>query len=275
MDGNDIKTLNIQWLRAQMGLVSQQPVLFPTTIRKNIALGMEGATETDIVKAAKLANAHDFIMSFPDQYDTVVGDQGAQLSGGQRQRIAIARALVRDPRILLLDEATSALDNESEAIVQEALDNAGKQRTTIVIAHRLSTIVNADVIIVLNEGSVVEKGTHDELIARQGIYFHMVQQQFLATSSSAVRHRRRTSLLQYSDQGAAEIDATSRVDLSASDGFHVDTNVAGPDVQKASQKYIDSGSVNRESGEDGQRSTGSTADAEGDPDSISPEAEKT
>jgi ATP-binding cassette subfamily B (MDR/TAP) protein 1 len=167
LDGVDIRELNIGWLRSQIGLVSQEPTLFSASVAENIAFGVDGATQTDIEQAAKMANAHDFILSFPEGYSTHCGGQsGAQLSGGQKQRIAIARAIIKDPPILLLDEATSALDNESERVVQEALDNLlkMKRRTTIVIAHRLSTVRNADCIAFVHEGRVVERGTHNELM---------------------------------------------------------------------------------------------------------------
>jgi ATP-binding cassette, subfamily B (MDR/TAP), member 1 len=146
LDGYDLRDLNVHWLRQQIGLVSQEPALFACSIRENIAYGSPGANQEQIEEAAKKANAHNFIVSFPDGYNTNVGDKGAQLSGGQKQRIALARVLVKNPQIMLLDEATSALDSESEKAVQEALDNvlAEKKRTTIVIAHRLSTIRNAD-----------------------------------------------------------------------------------------------------------------------------------
>ncbi|CAF0848927.1 unnamed protein product [Rotaria sordida] len=153
IDDIQVNQYNLSWLREHIGVVSQEPILFHTTIKENILFGKTNATQDEIVTAAKMANAHDFIKELPDKYDTLVGERGAQLSGGQKQRIAIARALVRNPRILLLDEATSALDRESESIVQEALDRASKGRTTIVIAHRLSTIVNASKIIVLDKGS--------------------------------------------------------------------------------------------------------------------------
>lgn len=169
LDGNDLRNINVGWLRDNIGLVSQEPVLFARTIRENISYGMPTATEHDIITVAKAANAHDFISNFPAGYDTQVGDKGAQLSGGQKQRIAIARILLKNPKILLLDEATSALDSESEYVVQGALDNVlgGGNRTTVVIAHRLSTIRNADVIAVVKEGKIVEQGTHDSLLARK------------------------------------------------------------------------------------------------------------
>eukprot|EP00731_Ephydatia_muelleri_P002337 Em0001g2337a len=172
--GRNIRTLNLKWLRRHIGLVSQEPVLFDTTIAENIRFGRQDATLSDIEKAAREANVHDFIASLPNGYNTLVGERGVQLSGGQKQRVAIARALVRDPKLLLLDEATSALDTESESVVQEALDKARSGRTTIVIAHRLSTIQNADLIIAIEEGQVAEMGTHAELIQQKGLYFNLV-----------------------------------------------------------------------------------------------------
>lgn len=179
LDGWKLKKLQLKWLRSQMGLVSQEPILFATSIKENILFGKEGATMDGIINAAKAANAHDFIMKLTDGYDTQAGQLGAQLSGGQKQRIAIARALIRDPKILLLDEATSALDTESERTVQEALDKASVGRTTIVVAHRLSTIRNANLIAVLRFGKVVESGSHNELIGKgeAGVYSKMVQLQ--------------------------------------------------------------------------------------------------
>ncbi|KFO29583.1 Multidrug resistance protein 1 [Fukomys damarensis] len=179
VDGKEIQQLNVQWLRAQLGIVSQEPILFDCSIGENIAYGDNSRTvsQEEIVKAAKEANIHQFIESLPDKYNTRVGDKGTQLSGGQKQRIAIARALVRQPRILLLDEATSALDTESEKVVQEALDKAREGRTCIVIAHRLSTIQNADVIVLIQNGRVKEHGTHQQLLAQKGIYFSMVSVQ--------------------------------------------------------------------------------------------------
>nr|KAF6417727.1 ATP binding cassette subfamily B member 5 [Rousettus aegyptiacus] len=177
VDGNDIRTLNVQHYREHIGVVSQEPVLFGTTINNNIKYGREGVTNEEIEKAAKEANAYDFIMEFPNKCNTLVGEKGAQMSGGQKQRIAIARALVRNPKILILDEATSALDMESESVVQAALEKASKGRTTIVVAHRLSTIRSADLIVTMKDGVVVEKGTHAELMAKQGLYYSLAMSQ--------------------------------------------------------------------------------------------------
>ncbi|EDV26960.1 uncharacterized protein TRIADDRAFT_54424 [Trichoplax adhaerens] len=173
--GKEIRNINIKWLRSLMGIVQQEPILFNTTIAENISYGDNSRTLTrdDIITAAKSANIHDFIQGLPESYETLVGEKGTQMSGGQKQRIAIARALVRKPRILLLDEATSALDTESEKIVQAALDKAREGRTCIVIAHRLSTIRNADGIAVFQKGKIIEFGTHDELIAKEGVYFKL------------------------------------------------------------------------------------------------------
>ncbi|XP_048009077.1 ATP-dependent translocase ABCB1 [Megalobrama amblycephala] len=177
LDGHDIRSLNVCWLRENMGIVSQEPVLFGTTIAENIRYGREDATDEDIERAIREANAYDFISKLPDKLNTMVGERGAQLSGGQKQRIAIARALVKNPKILLLDEATSALDTQSESIVQAALDKARAGRTTIVIAHRLSTIRSADIIAGFSDGKVVEQGSHRELMAKQGVYYSLVMQQ--------------------------------------------------------------------------------------------------
>ncbi|CAD6230191.1 unnamed protein product [Miscanthus lutarioriparius] len=169
LDGVEIKSLKVSWLRDQMGLVGQEPLLFNDTIRANITYGKHGdVTEEEVMAVAKAANAHEFISSLPEGYDTVVGEKGIQLSGGQKQRVAIARAIIKDPKILLLDEATSALDAESERIVQDALDRVMVSRTTIVVAHRLSTIKGADMIAVLKEGKIVEKGRHEALMRING-----------------------------------------------------------------------------------------------------------
>ncbi|UJR23295.1 hypothetical protein I4U23_026311 [Adineta vaga] len=179
LDGVKVSDYNLKWLRQHLGVVSQEPILFQTTIRENILCGCESATDEEIYQAAKIANAHNFIMSLPQKYETRVGERGVALSGGQKQRIAIARALIRNPKILLLDEATSALDNESEKLVQEALDRAAKGRTTLIIAHRLSTIRHADKIVVVNKGEVVEEGDHESLMKARGIYFDLVEHQQL------------------------------------------------------------------------------------------------
>ncbi|CAN9514222.1 unnamed protein product [Ophioblennius macclurei] len=177
IDGHDIRSLNVRYLREMIGVVSQEPILFATTIAENIKYGRPDVTQDEIVKAAKEANAYDFIMKLPDKFDTLVGDRGTQMSGGQKQRIAIARALVRNPKILLLDEATSALDAESETIVQAALDKVRLGRTTLVVAHRLSTIRNADVIAGFQKGEIVEIGTHSQLMEKKGVYHTLVTMQ--------------------------------------------------------------------------------------------------
>lgn len=177
VDGINIKELRIKELRSLMGNVNQEAILFNDTIFNNIAFGVENATREQVEEAARIANAHDFIMETEHGYDTMIGDRGCRLSGGQRQRISIARAILKNPALLILDEATSALDTESERLVQEALEKLMKDRTTIVIAHRLSTIVNADKICVLNEGEIVEMGSHQELLDAKGIYRHLVDMQ--------------------------------------------------------------------------------------------------
>ncbi|KAK1383715.1 ABC transporter domain-containing protein [Heracleum sosnowskyi] len=164
VDGVAIEKLQLKWLRSQMGLVSQEPALFSTTIKENILFGKEDGSMEELIEAAKAANAHNFTSQLPQGYDTQVGERGVKLSGGQKQRIAIARAIIKAPRILLLDEATSALDSKSEVVVQEALDKASIGRTTIIIAHRLSTIRNADLIVVVKDGEIKETGSHHDLI---------------------------------------------------------------------------------------------------------------
>lgn len=186
LDGRDISQLNLRWLRHNISLVSQEPTLFGTTIFENIRHGLIGTRYENadaeqvqelVVQAAKMANAHDFVTNLPEKYETHVGERGFLLSGGQKQRIAIARAMVSDPKILLLDEATSALDTKSEGVVQDALDEAAKGRTTIVIAHRLSTIKTADNIVVMSRGRIIEQGTHDQLLEKRGGYFNLVEAQ--------------------------------------------------------------------------------------------------
>ncbi|CAF3650315.1 unnamed protein product, partial [Rotaria sordida] len=178
IDGRPITDYNVKRLRQNIGVVSQEPILFDMSIYENIRFGKLNATREEIEQAAREANAHNFIMALPNQYETLVGERGVQLSGGEKQRIALARALVKQPTFLLLDEATSALDNVSEKIVQEALNRACKDRTTIVIAHRLTTIQNAHQIYVLDNGSVIEQGTHETLMAKEGgKYQAMVKRQ--------------------------------------------------------------------------------------------------
>ena len=170
IDGNDVRKLTLESLRSQIGLVSQDVYLFGGSIKDNIAYGKPDATMDEIVDAAKKANIHDFIMELPDKYDTFVGERGTRLSGGQKQRISIARVFLKNPPVLILDEATSALDNESERFIQRSLEELAKDRTTITIAHRLSTIRNADEILVVADCGIAERGTHEELVARDGIY---------------------------------------------------------------------------------------------------------
>jgi subfamily B ATP-binding cassette protein MsbA len=178
VDGRDIRTVRIGDLRALMGIVSQETVLFHDTVRANIAYGHPDATPSQIEAAARAANAHEFVEKFPNGYETVVGERGVELSGGQRQRIAIARALLRDPPLLILDEATSALDTESERLIQEAIETLLRGRTVFVVAHRLSTVQRADQILVLEEGRVVERGDHAKLLAGSGRYKRLHDLQF-------------------------------------------------------------------------------------------------
>lgn len=177
IDSVDVRTVKLNSLREQMGIVPQETILFGGSIRENIAYGNMKATIEEIQEAARQANAHDFIMALPEKYDTVAGERGVRLSGGQRQRIAIARALLKNPRILILDEATSSLDSESESLVQEALERLMRGRTTFVIAHRLSTVRDADKIFVIDKGKVKECGVHQELYAKKGLYHKMVRNQ--------------------------------------------------------------------------------------------------
>lgn len=168
VDGHDLKCLNLSWFRNQIAVVNQEPILFATTIKENILIGNPSSDLAQVIEAAKDANCHDFISLLPDGYETLVGENGTQLSGGQKQRVAIARALIKNPKLLLLDEATSALDNNSESLVQKALDKASQGRTTFIVAHRLTTIKNAQKIIVFENGQVVETGTHDKLLEKKG-----------------------------------------------------------------------------------------------------------
>lgn len=176
-DGKSIKEYKQESLRQKMSIVSQETVLFNDTIEGNILMGRPSATREEVIEASKVANAHGFIMEKEEGYDTNIGDRGTKLSGGQRQRLSIARAVLKNPEILILDEATSALDTESEKLVQDALTNLLKGRTSIVIAHRLSTIYNADRIYVIDQGRVADEGTHQELLQKGGIYAHLIEMQ--------------------------------------------------------------------------------------------------
>ena len=177
IDGTDIRDASLYDLRGLMGNVNQEAILFNDTFFNNISFGVEGATPEQVQEAARIANAHEFIMASEEGYNTNIGDRGGKLSGGQRQRISIARAILKNPPILILDEATSALDTESERLVQEALENLMRNRTTIVIAHRLSTIRNADEICVMHEGEIVERGRHEELLNLNGYYKRLCDMQ--------------------------------------------------------------------------------------------------
>lgn len=179
IDGTDIKDLKKQSLRQLEGLVTQDSILFNDTVKNNITLGIEGKSDEEIIEAAKIANAHEFIKDLPEGYDTNIGDGGGKLSGGQKQRLSIARAVLKNPPIMILDEATSALDTESEKLVQDALEKMMQNRTSIVIAHRLSTIQKADLIVVMQKGKIVEQGTHEELISKNGTYKKLVEMQSL------------------------------------------------------------------------------------------------
>ena len=170
IDGVDIRNAKLHDVRDLMGVVTQNPILFNDTVFNNIAFGKPNATKEEVMEAARIANAHDFILELEQGYDTRIGDSGGKLSGGQRQRLSIARAILKNPAILILDEATSALDTESERLVQDALNKLMQNRTSLVIAHRLSTIQHADEIIVMHEGSIVERGNHQELIDKAGVY---------------------------------------------------------------------------------------------------------
>jgi ABC-type multidrug transport system fused ATPase/permease subunit len=189
VDGHDLRDVTISSLRNNIGMVLQESFLFSGTLRENIKYGRPEATDEEVVQASIAANCHDFIMEFPDGYETIVGERGTRLSGGQRQRISIARALLRNPRILILDEATSALDSESEALIQEALDRLMKGRTTFTIAHRLSTVMNADVILVLEDGKIVERGTHAELATAGGPYARVCEVQFKRAQDKVDEHQ--------------------------------------------------------------------------------------
>jgi ATP-binding cassette subfamily B protein len=180
LDGTPLTQLDAEWLRRHVGVVSQEPILFSTSIEENVRYGRSTATHDEVIAACRAANAHEFVSKFPEGYATNVGERGVQLSGGQKQRIAIARAILKDPRILVLDEATSALDAESEHLVKEALDRLAEGRTVLVIAHRLSTVRDADRVVVLDGGKVAESGKHDELVQKDGLYKRLVERQLAA-----------------------------------------------------------------------------------------------
>jgi ATP-binding cassette subfamily B protein len=177
IDGVNVKDINMKDLHSQIGIVLQDTFLFMGTIAENIGYARQDATLEDIINAAKVANAHEFIMKLPDGYDTIIGSRGQNLSGGEKQRIAIARAILLNPRILILDEATASLDTETERLIQEALERLIKGRTTFAIAHRLSTLRNADRLVVIEKGKLEEIGTHEELVKKKGIYFNLIQKQ--------------------------------------------------------------------------------------------------
>jgi len=213
LDGHEVSKLNLRWLRQQISLVSQEPTLFGTTIFGNIRHGLIGTKHENssveemkslVESAAKMANAHDFVMGLPGGYDTNVGERGFLLSGGQKQRIAIARAMVSDPRILLLDEATSALDTKSEGVVQAALDVAAQGRTTIVIAHRLSTIKTADNIVVMSQGRIIEQGTHDELLEKKSAYFNLVEAQRISAENEEKKAEENVQLVESDEEKMAK-----------------------------------------------------------------------
>jgi subfamily B ATP-binding cassette protein MsbA len=188
IDGRDVRGLNLIDLRQHLGVVTQEVILFNDTVHNNIAYGAEGASEEEIVAAAQAANADEFIRELPAGYQTRIGDRGINLSGGQRQRLSIARAILRNPPLLLLDEATSALDSESELLVQEAIDQLVRNRTTFVIAHRLSTVQNVDRIYVMDEGRIIQEGTHTDLLAQGGRYKELYQLQFQKQARAESRH---------------------------------------------------------------------------------------
>ena len=185
VDGRPLTSIALNALRSRIGIVLQDPFLFNGTIRENIAYGKLNAGPSDILEAAVQANAHDFICSFPDGYDTFVGERGVRLSGGEKQRVSIARAILSDPRILILDEATSSVDTETEVLIQGALDRLMEGRTTFAIAHRLSTVRKADQLYVINEGNVAERGTHSELLAMGGLYSRLCDLQFALQDTDA------------------------------------------------------------------------------------------
>ncbi len=187
LDGHDLRTITLSSLRRQISMVLQDVYLFHGTARDNILFGREGASEAEMIEAAKIANAHEFLVRLPNGYDTIIGERGVKLSGGQKQRLSIARAVLKDAPILILDEATSSVDTETEALIQQALERLMAGRTTIVIAHRLSTIRNADQIVVLSDGRIAEIGNHAELMAKQGLYWHLNQVQHRAMTEQILQ----------------------------------------------------------------------------------------
>ncbi|KAK3180093.1 hypothetical protein K4F52_008493 [Lecanicillium sp. MT-2017a] len=261
LDGTDITTLNLKWMRQQMALVSQEPTLFGTTIFHNIRYGLVGTAfehESEekqrelVIAAAVKANAHDFVSALPEGYETHVGERGFLLSGGQKQRIAIARAVVADPKILLLDEATSALDTKSEGVVQAALENAAAGRTTITIAHRLSTIKDAHNIVVMSSGQIVEQGTHDDLIEKQGAYYRLVSAQNIAAAEelsaeeqAELEEQEVAMMRRMSTRGSAKQDGEFLADP--------DDNIAAKLRRSSTQKSISSVNLQKKDGEPEQK----------------------
>ncbi|XP_075245466.1 ATP-dependent translocase ABCB1-like isoform X2 [Convolutriloba macropyga] len=250
LDGVELKRLNVKWLRQQMGVVSQEPALFACSIRENILYGRENITQKEIEDALEKANAKQFVDKLPKGLDTMVGDRGSQLSGGQKQRIAIARALVRNPKILLLDEATSALDSSSEAVVQEALDKACAGRTTIIVAHRLSTVRDADLIVAMEHGEVIEMGTHNELLKKNGLYANLVKTQTLNESEAAGK----------GEDGAGDADAVDEgVDNRRNYNKQVSYNNGDVAVQIRDGSNQDEGKVDETKDKKKKKSTSESA----------------